>query len=245
MNAVNLMPDRTAVGTDLRLPVSRPFLGLVAALGAVLVATILFVSAHDTVTSREAELHRVQAATSRWTAAAAAFDPSVQADGTRAKTITEVRRLATARYDWSALLRQIAGRLPAHAALSSLQATAPSSASASASGAAASGTATTTTGTAATTATGIQISACATSQTVVAQTMTSLRHVSGVSKVTLGSSGTGTTGTTGTSTAGAGSCALPVQFSIVLTFGSSAAATPAASAGSVVGTEAANTEPAR
>lgn len=233
MNAVNLLPPGAGRRPALGLSVSRPFLGLVAVLAVVLGATVLYFSARDTVSSRQAQLRALNAATARWTAAAAAFGPSVEAYGARQRTIGAVRALAVQRYHWSTLLTQIAGRLPADAALSSLVAAAPTSAG----GASSASTGASTGATTGTSSNGIAISGCAASQNVVATTMTALRHVTGVSQVTLSSSGKASAST---SASGSG-CSLPVQFSITLSF-ASPAATPSA-AGSVVGTEAGSTEP--
>ena len=230
MNAVNLLPAGAVRGRGAGLSVSRPFLGLVATLGIALVATILYVSAHDTVNSRQTELHRLQAATARWTAAAAAYDPAVEASSVRAKTIATVRTLSDERYDWSTLLTQIAWRLPAHAELSSLEATAPTTTAVPLTSDA--------TSTIGATSNGIEIAACATSQNVVAATMTSLRRVAGVSQVTLSSSSR----SGATSAVGGASCSLPIQFTVTLSFTSSAAGTSSTGTGSTVGTEAADTE---
>jgi Tfp pilus assembly protein PilN len=204
MNAVNLMPAgaRRARPT---ISAGRPFLGLVAGLALLLLATVLYVSAHDRVTSRQAELVALNAATARWSAAAAAYDRSVQTLSVHSRTDTDVRALVAARYHWSVLLAEVAGRMPARAALTSLQASAPLAADPSPSD-------------------GIQISGCAAAQSVVAETMDSLRSITGVSNVTLTSSSKGGGGVA------VGSCTLPVQFQIALYFASGGSASSSTAA---------------
>ena len=222
MNAVNLIPAE-ARSSGLRVSVSPPFMGLLAGLALVLVATVLYVTAHDGVSSRQAELARVTASASRWSAAAASYSRDVQALKQRTTEIGGVNALVAQRFDWSRLLGQLAGAMPAQAELSSLQATPPSSTGASAS-AAANGSST---------SSGVQLSACAASQSVVAQTMVALGRVTGVSQVTLSSSGSGSSGAAATTTTTPGACHFPVQFQVSLAFAPRAGASSAAAASAV------------
>jgi Tfp pilus assembly protein PilN len=218
VNAVNLAPTAPRRSVT-RTSLSPQFLGLVAGLLVVLIATFMYVSARDRVHSRQQRLAQVTAASQRWAAAAAGYGPTVQQLAQRAKTITEVRALVAQRYDWSQLLSQLAGVMPAQTQLTSLQAGAPASAAAAAAAAA--------TGTTVAT-TGIQLAACAASQTVVADTMVALRRVSGISQVTLSTSSTSNSASADVS-AGGGTCHYPVSFSLSLQFAPALGQTPSTS----------------
>ena len=219
MNAVDLIPasSRRSQPTGF---FSAPFLGLLVGLGVVLAVTVLYVTAHDRVRSRRSELAQVSAGAARWTAAASSYSSDVQKLGQRAQQVADVRQLAAERFDWSLLLAQLASVMPARAQLSSLQATPPSGADASS-----------TTDEASASQSGIQLAACAASQTVVAQTMVALRHVTGIAQVTLSSSASNgadaSTATTG--------CHYPVQFQVSLSFGAVGGGATASAAGDETG----------
>lgn len=226
MNAVNLIPqDSRRAGPGLKA--SPPTLGLIGGLVLVLIGTILYVTSANTVTTRSRQLARLDSGVQEWTAAAGGLTPFVTAAQQRESQLSQVRVLVGSRFPWSDLLSQIGTLMPAAAQLSSLQATTASSATSS-----------TTTGTspAATassaTVPSVQLQGCARDQATVAQTMTQLRTIHGVSAVTLASTSTAGTGSSGdSSSSGCGSSpALPVQFQLSLTF--SAATPPAATSSS-------------
>lgn len=214
MNAVNLIPP------DLRsrrfsVPTNPATLGLFGGLVLALIGAVLYMSALNSVGARKSELARVTAAAAAWNAAAAKYGDSVQAEQSRAKEFADIQQLVAGRYPWSRLLSQVGALMPHQAALSSMQATSTPGASASAPPTPA-----------------IQLTGCASSQSMVADTMVALHRITGVTAVTLASatdSSAGATGSTG-STAGAGSagCGFPVQFQVSLTFAPSPAATTAA-----------------
>jgi Tfp pilus assembly protein PilN len=242
MNAVNLIPRESRSRRE-SMSVSPPTLALIGGLVVVLIAAVLYVTAANSVATRKSELAQVTAGVAGWTAAANSYSSFVQAAQHRTQELTDVRKLATSRFPWSDLLGQIGGLMPRAAALSSLTA-ATSSAGASAA----------TSGTGASLP-GVQLSGCAASQSVVAQTMVQLREVKGVSDVTLSSSAVSGAGanSTGTSSAtpASGECPFPVQFQLALTFNPSsalgAAATPTATtaaAPATTTTSAATTTPA-
>jgi Tfp pilus assembly protein PilN len=234
MNAVNLIPlERRRAQTPSRP--GAPFLGLLGALVLALAGTASYVEVHDTVSTRQSELSHLRAGTAEWSAAAARYTPAIAELSQRAKGFVRLGVLLGERYDWSVLLGQLAGVMPARAQLASLAAATPIQAPAPASTgtpATSAGTATTTT-TATTTPTAapttggtsagsaITISGCAASQPVVADTMVALRRLSGVSSVSLSSSSL-----QGGATGGSSSCALPVQFSLSLQFSSGVASLP-------------------
>ena len=217
MKAVNLIPA-DARRTGRSMPTGLPFLGLVCGLVVVLVATVLFVIAHNRVESRQSQLTSVQANAARWSAAAATFAHDVSVAQLRQTKIGAVEGLVGQRTNWSELLGQLAAVMPARSRLSSMNATAAAPTAAAPTPAAAATTATTGSTTtpapaqaSASSASSIQLSACAASQSVVAQTMVALRRISGVSKVYLASS-------TSNGSSGSGSCGFPVTFSVTLAF---------------------------
>ena len=207
MNAVNLIPKDSRRARR-SISISRPTLALFGGMVIVLVATVVFVSAANTVTARRVELSRVTAATTRWTAAANSYASIAQAAQQRSAQLADVRQLVSGRYAWSQLLSQLGGLMPATSALSSLQATTTPAASPADPPQPA-----------------VQLSGCAASQSVVAQAMQQLQRVNGVTGVTLSSaSSVGASGAPG-----GGGCPYPVAFQLSLTFGSSA---PSAASGS-------------
>ncbi len=211
MNAVNLVPaDARRRGRS--FATSLPFLGLLGGLVLILVATLLFVSTHNRVDSRRSQLHAIQASTARWTAASGTYAHDVSVNSTRQSVIANVESLAGSRYDWSVLLGRLGDAMPQQSVLSSLALT-PAGAS--------SPTGSSSTPASSANATSIALSACATSQSVVAQTMVNLRRIAGVSQVTLSSSTAGSSG---------GACPFSVAFSLTLAFAPLPAA-PSASTG--------------
>ena len=172
MNAVNLIPGDSRSGGPSR-STSRQTLALLAGLAVVLIAALLYVSAANSVTASKGQLARATANAAAWRTVATEFAPYVTASQQRTAQLAAVRQLAAGRFRWSHLLDQIAQLMPAAAALSSLQA---STAGISA------------TATSASTQPHVQLSGCAASQSTVAQAMQQLRHVDGVSNVTLSSS---------------------------------------------------------
>jgi 1,4-alpha-glucan branching enzyme len=230
MNAVNLIPAdarkrRTTVSAS---PLT---LGLIGGLVVILAAAVLYVSAVNDVTARKTELAQVTASVSSWQAAANTFASLEQTAQQRTAQVAGVRALADGRFPWSQLLSQIGGLMPAKAALSTLQATAPS-ASPTTSATTASATAAT-----ASTPSAVALTGCAQDQNTVAETMVQLRRVSGVSDVSLSSATDGTSSATtaaaaasGSAAGGAGGCPFPVQFQMSLTLA------PTATASSSTGT---------
>jgi Tfp pilus assembly protein PilN len=193
---------------------------LLGGLVVALVAAVLYVTAANTVTTRKSELAQVSAGVAGWTAAANSYASFVQAAKRQSQELTDVRQLASARFPWSDLLGQIGGLMPRAAALSSLQATTTGAAGGSATSSAS--------------LPGVQLTGCAASQSVVAQTMVQLRHVSGVSDVTLSAStdsSSGAAASGSTSQGSSGGCPFPVQFQLSLTIGSSPTTATAASGG--------------
>jgi hypothetical protein len=226
MNAVNLIPLERRGAEAPPLP-GAPFLGLLGAFAVALAGTAAYVEVHNTVSARQSELSQLHSASAEWSAAAARYEPAISELSHRATGFVRLGVLLGERYDWSVLLGQLAGVMPAHAELASLAAATPiQTASTASSGGTPATSGTTSTSTTAPTSTtaaatsgvtstgsAITMSGCAVSQPVVADTMVALRRLSGVSTVSLLSSSL-QSGTTG----GSSSCKLPVQFSLSLQF---------------------------
>jgi hypothetical protein len=209
MNAVNLIPREGRTRGE-GLGVSPPTLALIGGLVLVLIAAVLYVTAANTVATRKSELVQVSAGVAGWTAAGNSYNSFVSAAKNRTQELADVRQLASARFPWAALLGQIGGRMPRAAALSTLQAVTSSAGDA----------------TSASSAPGVQLTGCAASQSVVAQTMVQLRLVNGISAVTLSTSSDSDAGSGGS---GSSSCPFPVQFQLALTITPSYAAGAASS----------------
>jgi len=212
MNAVNLIPRENRTRGD-SFSVSPPTLAVMGGLIVVLLAAVLYVTTSNTVATRKSELSQVTVGVAGWTAAANSYASFVDAAQRRTEELADVRQLAKARFPWSALLGQIGGLMPRAAALSSLQAATGSTAGSS--------------GTSSASVPGVQLTGCAATQSVVAQTMVQLRRVNGVSGVTLSTSSNAGTPGSGSASAGSGSCPFPVQFQLSLTF------TPSVTSGTV------------
>jgi Tfp pilus assembly protein PilN len=227
MNAVNLIPREHR---DRRFAVSMSPLtiALLAGLGAVLVAVVLYVSAANSVTSRQNELARLTARTAQAQALSNSLTGNVTAVQQLSSQVANVRQLAGGRYPWPRLLDQIGQLMPVGTGLTSLQAGAASGAVSTVSTASTANTAGSGTETGASAPSSLQLSGCAASQSTVAKTMERLHGVTGVSDVQLASSTENSTSgsSSGANTAGTGSggCAYPVQFQMSLIFGNAAGA---------------------
>jgi Tfp pilus assembly protein PilN len=241
MDAVNLIPS-DARKRQAGVSASPLTLGLIGVLVAVIVCAALYVFALNDVRGRKSELARVTTSATSWQAAANSYTALVTAAQQRGQQLVAVRQLVTGRFPWSQLLSQIGGLMPAQAALSSLQATTPTTTTPSSAGAAPVATGAT--------APTVTLSGCAASQSMVAQTMVQLHKVSGASSVQLGSS---TDSGTGSSPSGSGACPFSVQFNVTLTLAptttgtastTSTGATPAASTTTSATPAAATTTPA-
>lgn len=218
MNAVNLIPaDRRkrSVSTS----VSPLTLGVLGGLVVVLVAAVLYVFAVNDVRARKSDLARVTANAASWQAAANSYASYVTAAQQQKQQLADIRQLVTGRFPWSLLLSQIGAVMPAKAALSSLQATSPSSDATAAASASAGTTSSSTPTTHA-----VQISGCAATQSAVAATMVALGRVHGVGSVSLSSTSNGGTAGSGSASSGGG-CPFPVTFSLSLILGSSTSST--------------------
>ena len=191
MRAVNLIPAEQrgggSVGAGRSGGAAYAVLALVAGLA---VMALLYGSAQHQVSSRRSQAasitERAQAAQS----AAARLAPYTSFIALRQERTQAVEQLVNSRFDWAHVFHEFGRVFPVDASLSSLTGTigtatgGASSASAGAAGSPAAVASATPPGSVPT----FTVSGCATSQTAVAQTLTRLRLMDGVSNVTLQSS---------------------------------------------------------
>lgn len=186
MKAVNLIPTTeqrvapaatTAKASEPQGSAGGAYLVL-AALALAVVAVAGYVLTGNTIKEREAQLATVQAEAETVNRQAAALQPFAEFQNLAAARTETVRALATSRFDWEQVLRDLSHALPAGARLKSFKGTAGGAAAAPAAGAPAGAVA----------APSVQLSGCTGSQTSVADLMASLRAVRGVTRVSLSKS---------------------------------------------------------
>jgi Tfp pilus assembly protein PilN len=187
VRAVNLVPDESRrPRVAVRAPVGPGFAVLVLLAVAVGFVT-LYVVTTNSISDRKAKLAQVQSQISQQRAlvsrlaAYAAFQKAAQ------KRSDDVSQVATARFDWHTALSNIARVFPAQASINSLFGSASSTSSISgASGSNIGGAA----GTLRNTSPGpaVEMGGCTKTQEDVANLMSRLRVVPGVTRVTLGDS---------------------------------------------------------
>jgi Tfp pilus assembly protein PilN len=184
MKAVNLLPGehrgpaRTPAAA-LAAPKSQgtPF-GAYVILGILAVAvaaTALLVLAGNTVKQREAELHDVTAQAAATKAKAASLQSFADFDSLATQRVDTVRSLASTRFDWDRSLADLARALPADVHLRAID----GSTVAGTGGGSLRGSIQ---------APAIELTGCATSQVSVANLMSRLRNVRGVTRVALSTS---------------------------------------------------------
>jgi Tfp pilus assembly protein PilN len=213
MKAVNLIPSdarrtgRTG-GTGARF---EPAHAVIAVLVVALVFGIIYTSASNTISSRKAKLATLQAELVQEQAQASRLDNYVAFEQLAQARVETVREIASARFDWHAALADLAKVVPANTALQSLTGTIVPGAGVSGS----------TTGS--TSVRGdepgpaFELNGCSESQDEVAQLMSRLRLIDGVTRVTLNSSSKSTSGAGGASSAGGCSSNWP-SFDILVFF---------------------------
>lgn len=225
MRAVNLVPR------DVRRGGVAPSLGKLGAPHAViglLVIALAFVTAYvltsNTVSSRKSQLASLQQQVTRVRAEVTSLQSYQQFEKLAQERAQTVRAIAATRFDWHGALSDLSRVMPSNTSLQSLVATVSPSTGGAGSGAGVGGSVRGDIN-----APAFELKGCTASQDEVAQVMTRLRLINGVTRVTLEDSTK--TATAGTSTsASQGSCAGPT-FDMVVFFapGATAAATTAQS----------------
>lgn len=226
MNAVNLIPADLA-GSGRRGGRSG---GAVYALLAGLAVLVAMVGAWSvlgkSVADKQAQTRVVRAQADAMDAKAAELKPySAFADQRQSRTET-VRQLAGSRFDWPHALREVARTMPAQAWVTSLRATVSPAASVEGQSDPLRGSLP---------LPAIELAGCARTHDDVARTISALRRIDDVKRVSLSSSGTGAGASAGG--CGSGVAASTPQFSMTVFFNSPAggAATTPATAGTTAG----------
>jgi Tfp pilus assembly protein PilN len=239
MRAVNLIPDEHRQGAGSITGRSGGgaliVLGLVAGL-AVLV--LMYGSAHRQISSQNGEVASLAAQASAIEARTGRLTPYTNFVSMATQRTQTVAQLVQARFDWSHALHELGRVLPAGTALSTLHGVVGPAGTSTASSAATSSTAAAGGSAASSTPAGsvpvFTLTGCATSQSVVAQSLQRLRLMDGASEVQLQSSTkAGTSAGSGASSA-SGSCpGADPSFSVQILFtGLPAAPAPSTTSGS-------------
>lgn len=180
MKAVNLIPR------DARRGGVTPSLGKLGAPHAViglLVVALAFVTvyvlANNTVTSRKSQLASLQQQVTRMRAEVTSLQSYQQFEKLAQKRAETVREIASTRFDWHGALSNLSKVVPTNTSLQSLVATVSPNTTAGAGG----GTVGSVRGDI--TAPAFELKGCTASQDEVAQLMTRLRLIDGVTRVTL------------------------------------------------------------
>lgn len=222
MRPVNLIPPEERRGDKAPLRTGPLAYAVVAVLAAVLLAVTLVVLTGNQISDRKAEKSQLQAELTQAQAQAKrlnAFAEFATLQQARQETVTS---LATSRFDWERVLREMAIVIPSDVWLTDLTASASADAAASASTST-----TSSTGTEGILGPSLQISGCAEGHDGVARFLASLRDIDGVTRVSVMSSdqASATAGATSTSstasTSASGSCTggkLATTFEIVVAF---------------------------
>lgn len=189
---------------------------VIAVLGALVLAVLLYVLVSNQVSDRKAELARVKAETASARASAgplAAFGDFARIKQTR---LASVRALATVRFDWERLVRETALVLPSGVYLTNMSASSGGQASGGSSGSSG--------GQGGNPAGGpeAELTGCARSHAQVAVTMVRLRQLHLANDVELTSSQStssgGSSAAAGSGSASGGDCGKGVQFSAKVEF---------------------------
>jgi Tfp pilus assembly protein PilN len=233
MKAVNLIPDGQGQGggsiTGRSDGAALIVLGLIAGLAALI---LMYGNAHHQISSQNGQVASLTAQASAIQARTGRLTPYANFVTMANQRTQTVSQLVQARFDWSHALHELGRVLPAGTALSSLHGTvgagAPSSAGASSPTAAPAAGATAASSTPPGSTPVFTLTGCATTQSVVAQTLQRLRLMDGASEVQLQSSTT-----SGAGAGSSGGCpGSDATFSVQILFdGLPAAPAPSASPG--------------
>jgi len=182
MKAVNLIPSdnrRAGLSTGLSLGPAYAVLGVLAV--AVGLMT-LYVLTNNTISKRQSEIATVQAQIVQEHAAAAQLANYVRFSQLAAARAKTVREIATTRFDWHAALADLSKVVPSNTSLQTLQGSVAPQATVSGGSGAGSGLR------ADIAVPAIELTGCTKTQDDVAQLMSRLRVINGVTRVTLSDS---------------------------------------------------------
>ena len=192
MKAVNLIPPDNKRSAGGRATVGAPRGPAVALIGLLVVAlafVTIYVLTSNTVKDRKAKLATVQSEVSAAQAEAAKLTNYADFVKLASNRLATVSQIATQRFDWHTALSDLSKVVPANTSLQSLLGTVSPSASVSGAGGSTTGSAVGT-GTLRTaiTAPAFELKGCTQTQDDVAQLMSNLRLINGVTRVTLADS---------------------------------------------------------
>lgn len=188
MNAVNLLPEkhRPRKSTSSQGRGSYIVLG---ALGAVFVALLVYVLTLNSINDSKTEITEAKAEAARLETQANSLGPYGDFAKIKAERVKSVQELATTRFDWERLVRELAHVLPNDVWLINVSASASGDASTAAPAAAGGGSAPAAPAAAATpgapTTPSLALKGCARDQSQVAVTLVRLRELQGAVDVSL------------------------------------------------------------
>jgi Tfp pilus assembly protein PilN len=231
MKAVNLLPsDLRGAGKPAPAAVTPGAqaagrAGAFAVLGVLafsVVALAAYVLASNTVKDRQAHLDQVTAQAASVTQRAAKLKPYADFEAAALMRMETVKNLADGRFGWEQALRDLARAVPADVTLTSLSGSISNSSGASGGGAG--GSAASDPLRSAISAPAISLQGCSTGQRGVAELMTRLRAIRGVTRVSLSKSERPDASSTTAPTGGSGTTGIqckgkrPPTFSVVVFF---------------------------
>jgi Tfp pilus assembly protein PilN len=208
MKPVNLLPERHRPRTPTGGRQGSSYI-LLAALGGVLVAALIYVLTVNQINSRRDAVTQAKADTQQAQARIQSLSAYGNFVAVKNARVQAVKQLAEGRFDWELMMRELARVLPADVWLQSANASDGSDATSGTSSSSSTPSTSTTSGGDASAAT-LDLTGCAKSQQEVAVTLVRLRQMAGATDVSLKqSTATKADGSSGgdSSSSGSGSCA--------------------------------------
>lgn len=217
MRPVNLIPPEQRRGDQAQLRTGPLMYIVLGALALVLVGVTMLVLTDNRIADSKAEVVRLKQEDSVTAAEAKRLAAFTQFRTLSEQRISTVRTLADSRFDWERVMRELSLVLPSNVWLTSLSASATSStAIGGEGGGATSGLRGSVAGPA------LELSGCASGQEAVAEFVTALEDIDGVTRVGLGSSELASkSGEAGSGGGGGGDCRTRqfiAQFEVVIAF---------------------------
>jgi Tfp pilus assembly protein PilN len=228
MKAVNLIPQESARGGGRS---GAGAYALIGALAVLVVMSALYALAGRSVETKKHELAAVTARANATEARAATLKTYVDFADRRKARVETVKNLVASRFDWASALDEVARTVPSGTWIMSLQATVNPAVNTG------SGGGDSLRGSLAVPA--IELSGCASGQTGVARTLSAMRAMSGVQRVTLARSEKASAEGNGDSATAGQSCGAGAQFGLTIFYEapkSTASTTASGAAGSTSAT---------
>jgi len=205
---------------------------VLAAVGLIVVATAVYVLSANSVANNRDELTKLERETQTAQAQATALSPYKQFQSLKQSRVTTIQQLASSRFDWQRVMRELAIVIPADVWLTSLVGTVTPDVSIAASGGGSSSGGLRS----AIPVPAVELVGCTTGQAEVSRFMSRLRAIDGVTRVSLSSSekqdngGAAGAPSSGGSAGATGACSSRSkggpQFDMVVFFGGAAQAAP-------------------